>query len=79
MNIRFPGCYPVRLSASAAHWKKDGTHHGPRSSPKIASLRIVRLGSTPSPLPIGYRVWLYFRGGYALFADAYIDRREVRP
>lgn len=47
MIIRLPGCYPLILRASLAHWKREGTHHGPKSDPVLIAAKLVRLESNP--------------------------------
>lgn len=84
MIIRLPGCYPLLLEASLAHWHRDGTHHGPQSSPRVAAARVVRLHGTwhsrgtPGPDSTGLRLWLYLRGGYAWHCGFLVMRGDAR-
>lgn len=94
MIIRFPGCYPVQISGSLAHWEPNGTHHGPKSNPALMAAKFVKLECSPwglwgthivekfpallnLPMSEGWRLWMYFRGGYAWHCDIYIDRRDL--
>lgn len=74
MVIRLPGCWPISPEFSFAHWERDGTHHGPKSRPRLMACRIVRLAV--SPPSTGWRLWIYFRGGYAFHCGLTIDRRS---
>lgn len=75
MIVRLPHCYPVQLSGSTLHWHRDGTKHGPKSNPRFLAWSFVNLScEKPSG---GRRLWIYFRGGYALHVDLYVDRRPV--
>lgn len=86
-SIRLPGMWPFSVSQSgASHWQQDGTHHGAASRPMIATARFVRLGEPRAawdftrhgdPELEGWRLWLYFRGGYAWCLDVLIDRRDA--
>lgn len=56
---------------STSHWTRNATRHGAISNPRFFAARMVRLGvRAPSR---GLRLWLYFRGGYALSAEVYRD------
>lgn len=93
MIIRLPGCYPLSISPSLAHWSPNGTSHK-KSNPRVIAFTYVRLlptieglwGTTTVekfpklrelPLSEGWRLWIYFRQGYAWHIDVYIDRREL--
>lgn len=47
MIIRLPGCYPLIASVSLAHWRPNGTQHGPKSKPWLIAFTWVRLLATP--------------------------------
>lgn len=51
MIIRLPGCWPLVLTVSLAHWKPNGTQHGAKSNPAVIKLSLVRL------LPTVYSMW----------------------
>lgn len=76
MKIKLLGCYPVILNFSSAHWQRNGTNHGSKSRPSVIAASLVRLGVQPPTA--GLRLWIYVRGGYAWFAEIYVDRREAR-
>lgn len=76
-RLALPHCPPIVINADAWHWRRNGTQHGPQSSPRLVALSLVRLGNVVAPSS-GFRLWVYFRGGYACHADCYIDRR-ARP
>ena len=71
------GCYPILFEISTWHWKRNGTQHGPQSNPRLLTTSLVKLAGVQSPSS-GRRLWLYFRGGYALHADVYVDRRPLK-
>jgi hypothetical protein len=77
-RICLPGCWPVIVTASLSHWKRNGTQHGAKSRPQVAAASLVRLSLHPTSPSSGWRIWAYFRGGYAFFVDLYIDRRTDR-
>lgn len=83
MKIQLPGCYPLHLGASLAHWEPDGMHHGAKSNPAVIHLSLVKLGTnaaargTPGPDSSGLRLWVYFRGGYAWFCEVHIGRGDL--
>ena len=79
-TIRLPGCWPIKIDASLAHWRREGTKHGPKSMPRIMAIlwcKLDTLSGKPHPEWSGRRLWLYFRGGYAFCADFIIDRRGL--
>lgn len=76
MIIQLPHCYPVLLDANLSHWHRNGTRHGPQSNPRWIYLSLVKLGMTNRPSS-GRRLWVYVRGGYAMFFDVYVDRRPL--
>ncbi len=63
----------IVLDGSLAHWERNGTKHGPQSNPFLVAVRLVHLGSTVKVT--GRRLWVYFRGGYAIRVEAWLDRR----
>lgn len=65
---------PFIFTGSTSHWVPNGTSHGPQSNPRLFAARLIRL-RTSARVP-NCRLWLYFRGGYALHAEAYFDRRR---
>ena len=78
MRIKLPGCHPVHLIASFAHWEPNGTSHGPRSNPRLIAATLCALfRDNVDSRHLGFRLWLYFRGGYAFFIDAIVDRRAA--
>lgn len=77
MRIKLPGLYPLLGRVNTQHWEREGTHHGPKSMPKVAAISAVRL-NRDNPSFMGLRVWFYFRGGYAFYIEAMADRRELR-
>lgn len=81
MIIRLPGCYPVVIIHSTGHWHPNGTHHGPQSNPTLVHVDVVKLGEphhVPDPTFEGWRLWAYFRHGYAWCVDLHIDKRPVK-
>lgn len=77
LRIALPGCYPVDLTQSGlGHWRRNCTSHGPKSMPRLFAASLVRLASVEHPSS-GWRLWLYFRGGYAWRGDLYVDRRPL--
>lgn len=70
------GCYPLIVEVCWVHWEPNCTHHGPQSNPRLIALSWLDLKYPPS---IMRRLWVYFRGGYALYVDITIDRREPQP
>jgi hypothetical protein len=66
----------LRVYASFAHWRPNGTKHGPQSNPQLIALSFIALGRYTSNKDFaGRRLWVYLRGGYAFFIDAILDRR----
>jgi hypothetical protein len=72
--VRLPGCFPISLRLSWAHWRRAGTRHGARSNPAFVAVSFVQLGIRPPSS--GRRLWVYVRGGYALFVEVSVDRRQ---
>lgn len=76
-TIELPGLLPVILNTSGrSHWKPNGTSHGAKSNPRLFAATLVRLGGAARGYS-GRRLWLYFRRGYAVCFDVYVDRRGV--
>ena len=78
--LRLPYCYPVLFEFNTQHFWSRGTRHK-RSNPRIASASLVRLFAILPPGERqrfeGWRLWLYFRGNYALHFDLHIDKRVL--
>ncbi len=75
----------VIVSFDNMHWKPNGTNHGACSNPRVMSALLCNLN--PKECPVGQRVhqehvwywrlWFYFRGGYACHFNFRIDRRDI--
>jgi hypothetical protein len=83
IKIRIPGYYSIYFGSSLAHWRPNGTHHGPKSNPRIIHISWLKLRTTaaqrgtPGLDNTGRRIWIYIRGGYAWHADILILRGDT--
>jgi hypothetical protein len=50
------------------------TSHGPQSNPRLIAANLVSVSAKWAP---GRRLWVYFRGGRAVFASVWWDRRTA--
>jgi hypothetical protein len=84
LRLALPGCYPLLWEFNTAHWRRDGTQHK-RSNPRVFAATYLVIRSDPrrsghdGPQSSTRRLWLYFRDGYSLHFDFFIDRRPVAP
>jgi hypothetical protein len=71
--------WSLKINGSLSHWEREGTHHGAKSMPRIMAMTSCRINPYLEPHPewSGRRLWLYFRGGYALYVEFFIDRRTL--
>lgn len=46
-----PGCYPLRITFSLAHWHPNGTSHGAKSNPTWVAASYVKLSGN------AYSMW----------------------
>lgn len=74
MIIRLPHCYPVVAMFNNNHWMPNGTCHE-KSNTRLFNATLCELGVwRPST---GWRLWVYFRGGYSCYFELFIDRRPI--
>lgn len=87
-RITLPACYPILIELNLAHWYRDGTHHGPQSNPLLCAVKRVWPEGLHEhepgkyvrrQVPGAWRLWAYFRGGYAFHIDVHVDQRPVEP